>query len=122
MVPFAIVVGLLFVALSTASVALIVSISKGAAWQGSKLSLPVRSDDPEVIRHVHRASLPMVVALAFIAVAHGVTLLVLGAMHYTGSPQSTGLLGTIMAAGIVTCGGLIAVIWAYATKPGVKKQ
>ncbi|MDO5049873.1 MAG: hypothetical protein Q4D87_08340 [Actinomycetaceae bacterium] len=121
MIIFAIIAGVVLVLIATVAVALTISIARGFAWNGSALHLPVQSDDPEVVRHVHRASLPLIVATAFIAVAHGATLLALTGLHVSGSPQSAQLLGLIVLAGIVTCAGLIGVLAAYVRKPHVNQ-
>ncbi|MDI9587961.1 MAG: hypothetical protein QM234_03260 [Acidobacteriota bacterium] len=121
MIVLAVIVGLVLVLVATLGVAMTISIAKGYAWNGSPLRLPVSSDDPEIVRHVHRASLPFIVAIIFIALAHGATLLVLVGSHLSGNAQSTQLLGIISLAGVVTCTGLIAVLAAYVRKPNVKK-
>ncbi|MDO5035209.1 MAG: hypothetical protein Q4E01_07505 [Actinomycetaceae bacterium] len=117
MTAAAIIFGILFVVVATASVALMTSIFRGAAWQGSPLRLPVRSRDPEVIRHVHRASLPMLGALAFIAVAHGVVLLILASRP----DFAPALALAIIVAGVVTTAGLAGTVYAYSRQPHVKK-
>jgi hypothetical protein len=121
MIVLAIIIGVVLVVIATIGVAMTISISKGYAWNGSPLRLPVKSDDPEIVRHVHKASMPIIVAITFIALAHGTTLLVLAGSHLGGDHQSMQLLGIITVAGIVTCAGLTGVLAAYVRKPNVKK-
>lgn len=113
----AIIFTTLFALLAMGAVAMMVSVFQGAAWQGSPLHLPVKSEDPEIIRHVHRASLPMLGALAFIALAHAAVLLVL----LTSGSLSGAVVLALIVAGIVTTGGLAGVILAYAKQPHVKR-
>lgn len=107
----------LFIMAATLGVALIASIVKEDAWQGSALRLPVRSDDTEVVRHVHRASLPILGALVFIALAHGATLLILAFYHSV----TVAVKVAVIVAGVVTIGGLAATIISYAKHPHVKR-
>ena len=121
MLVVAAIFGVVFALLAMVGVALIMSIVRGQAWQGSKLSLPVKSSDPEVIRHVHRASIPLLAAITFIALAHGATLLTLVFINLgQSSSQIFQTLAIIIAAGVVTTLGLAVVLKAYVSRPYVK--
>ena len=116
MTALLVIFGLLFVAAATLGSALIASIVKEDAWYGSALRLPVHSDDPEVVRHVHRASLPILGALVFIALAHGATLVILAFYPSV----ATAVKAAVIVAGLVTVGGLAATLISYAKNPHIK--